>query len=284
MAYSARGAKPQTVSQMKRAESASNKALLYISEAANEIDIVSYPKGKPVASISGVYEPEGMCSDAQGNVFVTSAAGEILEYAHGGTTPIATLSDSGYEPTDCSVDSLTGDLAVANFGPGSSGNVAIYRGATGTPNFYADPDFDVYYACAYDDSGNLFVVGINGTANFSELLQGGSALKSLTLPLPNPRGIKWDGTYLAIESLSATSATINRISVSGSTVQVIRTVPFTWKKRKKGVTLFYFAFDKQTLVGPFSNEVGLWAYPKGGNAQNVLRGFPSAQGVAISTP
>lgn len=41
-------------------------ALLYISVYdQNEIDIVTYPKGKPIASIAGISGVEGLCSDAR---------------------------------------------------------------------------------------------------------------------------------------------------------------------------------------------------------------------------
>jgi hypothetical protein len=40
---------------------------------------------------------------------------EILEYAHGGTTPTATLADPTGTPSACSVDESTGSLAVGDY-------------------------------------------------------------------------------------------------------------------------------------------------------------------------
>jgi len=67
----------------------------------------------------------GLCVDAQGNVFVPTWQGEsgtrgyVYEFAHGGSTPIATLSDPG-GAFGCSVDLTTGNLAVTNnVAPGS---------------------------------------------------------------------------------------------------------------------------------------------------------------------
>ena len=77
--------------------------------------------------------PQGECSDSHGDVFITDAFGSnIQEFAHGGTTPIANLSDVGEEASGCAVDSVTGNLAVTNYYPG---NVAIYKNAEGTPTF-----------------------------------------------------------------------------------------------------------------------------------------------------
>jgi hypothetical protein len=41
-------------------------------------------------------------------------ASTLLEFAHGGTTAIATLTDDGKYPYSCAVDGSTGDLGVGN--------------------------------------------------------------------------------------------------------------------------------------------------------------------------
>ena len=97
--------------------------------------------------LTGFDNRQGECVDGAGNVFVTNSfKGQILEYAHGGTTPIATLSDPNQYPIDCAVDPTTGNLAVTNYfaktGPGS---VAIYQGAQGAPLFYAENNVNYEY-------------------------------------------------------------------------------------------------------------------------------------------
>ena len=71
--------------------------------------------------LSDSNSPYGECVDKAGDVFVADFGGNtgtpaILEYAHGGTKPIATLSDPGYYPESCSIDPTTGNLAVTNDG------------------------------------------------------------------------------------------------------------------------------------------------------------------------
>ncbi len=54
-----------------------------------------------------------LCSDKSGNIWVNSGSrngAEMLEYAPGGTQPIAELFS--YPPTGCAVDPDSGDLAV----------------------------------------------------------------------------------------------------------------------------------------------------------------------------
>ena len=98
-------------------------ALLYVTDTVtSDVYVFSYPKGKLKQTLTGFTDPAGECADAQGNVFISNTGGSnIVEYAHGGTTPIATLKDPGFFPIGCSVNPLTGDLAVTNFPPAAPG-------------------------------------------------------------------------------------------------------------------------------------------------------------------
>ena len=129
------------------APDAKAKDLLYVTNAGyDEVLVYSYPQYKLVGTLTGFYfVPDGVCTDKKGNVWiVNNSAQENVEYKHGGTSQIASLSDPGYYPTICSVDPTTGNLAVANKETiGSSpqqGNVAIYAHAKGTPKLYADSE------------------------------------------------------------------------------------------------------------------------------------------------
>ncbi|HEU5479584.1 MAG TPA: hypothetical protein VFU90_07100, partial [Candidatus Tumulicola sp.] len=168
--------------------SAVTSDLLYVSDTdTSEVYVFSYPQGKPKGALTGFTDPAGVCVDAHGNVFVTNTGGfNVLEYAHGGTTPIATLKDAGYFPVGCSVDPKTGNLAVTNFATSSStqGNVVIYKGAKGRPTgFYTNPNMSEMLLCGYDASGNLFVDGTTASsaAKFAELPSGKTKLVLLTL-------------------------------------------------------------------------------------------------------
>ncbi len=75
-------------------------SLLYVSDTeSGDVYVFNYPKGTPAGTITGLTDPGGECVDAKGNVFVTNTGGSnVLEYAHGGTAPIATLKDPGFFP------------------------------------------------------------------------------------------------------------------------------------------------------------------------------------------
>jgi hypothetical protein len=81
----------------------------------------------------------GACADANGDVFIVESL-SINEYAHGGTQPIATLSDPSGYGFGCAVDPTTGNLAVVNDGSRYiSTDVLIYHNASGEPVGYPVP-------------------------------------------------------------------------------------------------------------------------------------------------
>src|SRR5271165_3270751 len=68
--------------------------LLYASSNAlgdKTVYVFSYPNGRLVGKLTNFTVPQGMCVDAAGDVYITDTpAQQIDEYAHGGTSPIAT--------------------------------------------------------------------------------------------------------------------------------------------------------------------------------------------------
>ncbi len=64
-------------------------------EDAGTVLIYTYPGLKPAGSLSGFSTPAGMCVDPKsGNVWITDTLrSDVVEFAHGGTTPIQTLTD-----------------------------------------------------------------------------------------------------------------------------------------------------------------------------------------------
>ncbi|MBV8196981.1 MAG: hypothetical protein JO263_02510, partial [Candidatus Eremiobacteraeota bacterium] len=93
---------------------ARGQTLLYVSGNSGYVYIFSFPAGKLVGTLTGFQEVAGVCRDSAGNVWVAnSAALDLIEYAHGGSSPIATLADRQQYPFSCSFDATTGDLAVS---------------------------------------------------------------------------------------------------------------------------------------------------------------------------
>jgi hypothetical protein len=74
-------------------------ALLYVTDATYDVYAYSWPKVQPVGTLTGFNGPSGACTDKHGDLFVVNTyASQVIEYAHGGTTPIATVSVDGQYP------------------------------------------------------------------------------------------------------------------------------------------------------------------------------------------
>lgn len=288
------GAFPQTPASQAHVErdgsrmspEARNGALLYVSSfsfgGGSDTSVYTYPGGRPVGDL-GTVDARGLCSDAAGNVFIVETnAEEIVEYAHGGTQPIATLDDQYNSPNGCAVDPTTGNLAVAggNF-PGYyvSANVAIFPQAMGSPTVYYDDSDLTFSWCTYDDQGNLFANGRNfkkGESNLVELPVGGSTFSQITLQNANVHGngsIQWDGHYLAIAKRydgehKKEPATIYQLQISGQSAKVANTIELQGShvSDPNGWITQQFWIHNHRIISPEStdNRVGLWDYPSGG--------------------
>ncbi|MGB7048219.1 MAG: hypothetical protein WBD57_07850 [Candidatus Cybelea sp.] len=273
--------------------------LLYVSDPTTGLVYAfSYPGGQLQGTISGIIGPVGLCSDKSGDVFVSNfGASDILEYAHGGTSPISTLVDSGYFPEGCSVDPNSGDLAVTNYCQGSgnqcigSGNIAVYQNASGSPAYYSGPIRDLYY-CSYDDRGNLFVDGQSdpvGVPELGELKRGASSYETITVDrhLYWPGGIQWDGKYVALgdsEAGGKSTSSVHLVRIAGRKGTVVQTMRLAGSGAIEEFTIF-----GSKLIGPDakipadSSDVRIWNYPTGGQPTKVITDdFLSPAGTTIS--
>jgi len=252
-----------------RPGTSSGTDLLYVAARNTVVYVLTYPQGQLVGELGLPFSLNsgGICSDGKGNIFVPDVS-EILEYAHGGTKPIATLEDGDgyYEPTGCSVDSTTGDLAVTNDSV-YHGNVAIYAGAQGEPTYYSDPEIRNPVFCGYDNQGNLFIDG----DPFAELPKGSGSFTNFKVKHIYQLGqVQWDGTYITATSQNANK--IYRLRLSGSTGKVIGTTQLKGPGRN---TTSQSWIQGNTIIAPTgpghaNDRVGFWNYPGGGKAFTIV--------------
>jgi hypothetical protein len=279
------------------APSAKQQDLLYVSDAGtNDVDVYTYPKGKLVGILTGFNIPEGACADAQGNVWITSQDQyEILEYAHGGTTPIATLTQTNELFDGCSVDTTTGTLAVdslceindslACVEPGS---VFVYTNTKTPPTQYSDSNIAYVFFCGYDSNGDLFVDGNQtptGPFELAELPNGSSTFKGISIDriIYYPGGVQWDGKYLAVgdqEAGNKFASSVHQIKVAGAVGKVVSTT-----KLEGANDVVQFWIQGSTIVAPDINEpsdVRLFKYSAGGAPTRVITGLSSPLGATVS--
>lgn len=260
--------------------------LLYISSYNNgDVYVYSYPHDRLKGTLTGFSSPAGECVDKSGHVFITSGSG-ILEYAHGGTTPIATLKDAG-SPQGCSVDPKTGNLAVTNYSTTSSsqGNVAIYKDAKGKPTYLTDSKIYHEYFCGYDNAGDLFVDGTEPSSDelkLSEIPSGRTFFRNITLnqTITGAGGVQWDGKHLALGNLPEGPSTIYQFAINGEKGTKVGSTPL-----KGSGAVFQFWIEQANVIGPnyLANDVGIWAYPAGGSAKETITGgFDRPWGATVS--
>ena len=248
--------------------------LLYVPGRGNSY-VLAYPGGQVVGTISG--GGEAACSDASGEVFLVQGL-SVTEYTHGATTPSATLTIPGnLSGGGCSVDPVTGNLAVTY----GASNVAIYPNAQGTPTTYHDADRA--RICGYDNQGNLFVDGsASGDAlTFSELPSGGASFTSVAIsPTLYGHGwqVQWDGSHMAIEVVGdGGRASVYRLAIAGSAATIAGTTRFRTFSENVGQSWIagnriFMPFGRKSIDGR-TPTLGVWKYPAGGKPTVTFKGI-----------
>ena len=251
------------------------------------ITVATYPDLKPAARFRFYYDYPVLCSDAAGNIFAVTfgqVPAYVYEYRHGATTPFAKLSvPQPFDGDGCSVDPTTKDLAVAlawsGYSTGGAG-AAIFKRERGTPKKYADSQISEARYVTYDDSGDLFVLGLppqksgyGGAPILAELAKGKQRFTTITgLPpydLTYITGMQWDGQYVDIQY----SWSIAQFAVSGSSGQVVNWIQFNPPMGQRDTAPGTMWLDRQRSQIVTSahrrHSLAIFPYPGGGNATKV---------------
>ena len=262
--------------------------ILFVSDdGTNDINLYTMPGLVLKGQLTGFDEPQGMCNDASGNIWITNTGTlQIMQVSRTGSL-LKTLSDPTGFPVGCAVNKSNNDLAVTNIigSPSGDGNLVVYANSTGTPTEYFDPSVSEYFFVTYDNLGNLFVDG-EGSSGFAllELPAGSSALSIVTISGGQvffPGGVNWDSgnSELVIgdqECSDEATSCIYSATVSGSVATIT------------GVTLLSDPSGKsegdadQLTIGPqgryvaggiisedsFPSSVDRWSFPAGGVPTN----------------
>lgn len=207
--------------------------LLYASEdTSGVVNVYSYktPNAKGLlGQLTGFNIPGGLCSGSSGDVYITDfASDDVVEYAKGGTQPIKRLKIPG-DPAGCSVDPVTGNLAVSTYAhtyhKTDCGAVFVFPKAKSPPTLYAYSKFCNYWYPGYDNAGNLYVQGWSKkfVTGLAELRKGASGLRGLTLKgftIGFPGTVIWVGSRLAVTDQAykgRPTTAVYYVTVSGTT-------------------------------------------------------------------
>jgi hypothetical protein len=277
---------------------ATGKDLLYFSAAADQfgIYIFSFPKGTLVGAIADYGYPQGLCSNAQGDVFVVDNIKQYVEdYAHGALLPKSIIKYPGGTPTGCAVDATTANLAVMNGEDfASSPNslykyVWIYAHAKGKPKRYAFAGISGPLYLCYDDAGNLFIDGLIDSSSqpnqlaIVELPKGKSAFVTIKLDdktldlVREPGAIFWDGRNIVVGDTAYPTNFLVRLALSGFNAT------FAGETKLKGASgIREFWVQSGLVAAAQNNAAAVWKYPAGGSPVQTLSQVNGAYGVAVS--
>lgn len=228
-----------------------NTSLLYVSNAgSSNVTVYTYLDGNGlvlVGTLTGFSFPTGMCTDSAGNVWIPDYdTGKIEEFAHGGTSPIFSITQRNGHPYDCAVDPSTGNIAVAAQFPGNrhgeNGQVFVYlKGARKGSSFQPQNGFSEVDFLAYDNKSNLYVDGAeNNYGNAIFRLPKDSAMTPLTISggtLYSPGAVNWiKPTLLVGDANFENQGTPGayKLFISGSTATVVGTLPFAGTEQTYG--------------------------------------------------
>ena len=268
---------------------AKSEDLLYIAvftrpgqHPATEVLVYSYASHQLVGTLKGFKDPQTLCADTAGNVYINDQeANAIVVYAHGASKPKAKLPDSAI-PYSCSVDPSDGNLAVAN----DDNSIFVYQKARGTPKQYDNTRNFWGVSCAYGNSDILFVQDTLTKGNYTykyfpkygELVKGRKQLRWLrTRKVFDEIGIQvlWDGAYL----VASQSFGLIRYAVVGRAITVHDTIPLDGEPDE-----FWLVPKYHQVVAVYDPFVEYFNYPEGGRRVSmftVLDG-DTTTGMAVS--
>lgn len=270
--------------------------LIYVSDLGTfDVYVYRYPSLKAAGKLHGFRDPQGECADASGDVWIADTQSQrMVEYAHGGDKPIATLADPVGYPAGCAIDGAAGDLAVTNlYDFSGAGSVLVYDGARGTPKVYANPQLYYYYFGGYDRKGDLYVSGATASGGYllAVLPHGNSSMAVVKIgggKLYFPGTVAWLGSTLVLgdqRCKGRKTSCFYELRVSGRSARITGTTPLrgscdvveAWVD-----TAHIIGGDDAAYCRKSRSAVDVWPYPAGGDPRSSVRGPRIPVGVALS--
>ena len=278
------------------ARGAASGSLLYVSDLRDwDVHVYSFPALKAVGKITGLYQPQGLCGDKARDVWVVNTqSNTIVEFAHGGTSPIAMLADPIGFPLGCSVDPTTGNLAVTDlYDVSGAGDVLVYKRAAGTPSVFASGSIENFYFTGYDGKGNLYVDGITKEHGFTlaELPKSGKALSLLSVSggtIYFPGTVAWSGSSLVLgdqKCKNKVASCLYELSVAGKTAKITGTTPLgdACDVAEAWVGASQAAGGDYETCGGKRGGAEVWKFPAGGSPTDHVTGLGQPVGATVST-
>jgi hypothetical protein len=261
----------------------------------------SLPKLQLKGALTGFSEPQGMCSDTKGNVYVANTGSEhVFRISRAGSI-VATYTDPDGYPVGCAYDPATGNLAVTDlFGFYGQGQVLVYKCPSCSPTVLSNPAQYFYYFASYGPNSVLWASGRDSYGAYMVSACGASSCNTVTLSggtIYFPGAVQWDGVrsnwvlfdQLCGDTEAACSYPVSDSGVLGNPTYFLNSAGGNICDMVQGVIggnqrKFVIGSDYE-FCGTASNSVARWAYPAGGEPTNssALSEYTVPDGAAISS-
>jgi hypothetical protein len=269
---------------------------IFVSDFNNDFVSIFNPKGKQLAQITGLVNPQALAIDAKGNLYVANTGGsEILVYAPPYKKAPKTISDSGQYPVGISVLNNGEFIAVSNIFTTSSGpgSVTLYKNGKQTANVTSST-FAKAYFCGFDANGNLYVDGLDSNASpvvgeIVKATKGGKTISNLTtgntIVFPGDINVTAKGEIAIGDQGNGAGSSVYTYKApkKGSLGTPVATTALTGTG--DDVTFALTSTDKDLWIADALNlNSAEYAYPKGGSAITSfsVSGASELIGVAVS--
>jgi hypothetical protein len=252
---------------------------IFVSDAVNNVVNIYNPAGKMLAQLTGFSEPQGLATDAKGNLYVADTVNSRIQiYAPPYNKAPKSLSDPGQYPAGVAVLNNGEFIAVTNIidTNGGPGSVLLYKNHKAGKVILSSSFARVYFG-GFDKVGNFYLDGsdANGSvvlAHIVKLTTGGKTIKTLTSnqAIQFPGGVQvTTGGKIAIDDQLAASIFTFNAPKNGSLGTPIKTTPLTGSG--DAVTFAFTATDKDLWTADAANaDSAEFAYPKGGSPLKTI--------------
>jgi hypothetical protein len=253
--------------------SKSNDFDYIISDYGTYASIFNYPKSdKQIGTVNNV-GGQGCTNVLYGYgkkiVWIVAGADQISEYQVPDKLIKSLSVPSGAFPSSCAMDA-SGDLAVGILAGTNTGDIALFKNATGNPTFIPTMISREYFD-GYDAKGDLFLDGFTSGSAFQldEIAKGSKKAVAITESdtIGFPGSVQWDGKYMTV--LDQYTNIIHRYTISGTKATLTGTV--TLKGASDCAQTWIAA--RVVYCGDAGNDNGsVYKYPAGGNPAATLSG------------
>jgi hypothetical protein len=257
---------------------ANNQRLLYVSDVAtDDVDVYAYKSGSLVGQLTGFNEPQGICSDKAGNVYITNTLdSNIFEYAHGGTSPVQKFDDPGQLPVDC--DATIDGLTAANIGTtgGGVGSLSIYEGTRLIVTVTSQRLAKIYSVAYLPVVFQNFMTAENaaGQTYYAKFAYG-DKIRPLKTPIASPGSVRFSGIRKEMA-----------VGDQKGTIYLVHGTAVSTKIELGGLCAagqFSITQTNIAVPDPCGGKVSVYAFPKGGAAiRSITASLVQPVGTAVS--